>query len=268
MAYVLEKRVSKTPERFGNGAIEGVASAETANNAYANAAMVPLLALGIPSSPTIAVLMGAFIINGITPGPFLFTERPDAGVDGDRQLLRRQRDAADPQPAAGRAVGQAAQDPVQLHVRRRADLLRDRRLRPEAEPVRRLGDAGLRHARLPAAQARLAARAGDPGADPGADDGEVAAHHAGDLRRQLRHLPRPAGGARAARRAGDRARLHAASSRARSPRSGKPTPNRSRIVKQGGTHADPSPYPARRLGAAALASPAIAPELPAQARSR
>jgi putative tricarboxylic transport membrane protein len=53
-----------------------VASAETANNAYANAAMVPLLALGIPSSPTIAVLMGAFIINGITPGPFLFKEQP------------------------------------------------------------------------------------------------------------------------------------------------------------------------------------------------
>ena len=77
MAYVIEKRVSKTPERFGKGAIEGVASAETANNAYANAAMVPLLALGIPSSPTIAVLMGAFIVNGLTPGPFLFKERPD-----------------------------------------------------------------------------------------------------------------------------------------------------------------------------------------------
>ena len=77
MAYVIEKRVSKTPERFGKGAIEGVASAETANNAYANAAMVPLLALGIPSSPTIAVLMGAFIINGLTPGPFLFQERPE-----------------------------------------------------------------------------------------------------------------------------------------------------------------------------------------------
>jgi putative tricarboxylic transport membrane protein len=77
MAYVIEKRVSKTPERFGKGAIEGVASAETANNAYANASMVPLLALGVPSSPTIAVLMGAFIVNGITPGPFLFTERPE-----------------------------------------------------------------------------------------------------------------------------------------------------------------------------------------------
>jgi len=77
MAYVAEKRLSKTPERFGQGAIEGVAAPESANNAYANAAMIPFLTLGIPSSPTIAVLMGAFIINGITPGPFLFQERPD-----------------------------------------------------------------------------------------------------------------------------------------------------------------------------------------------
>ncbi len=77
MAYILEKRVSKHPEKFGTGVIEGVAAPETANNSYANASMVPLLALGIPSSPTIAVLMGAFIINGLTPGPFLFKERPD-----------------------------------------------------------------------------------------------------------------------------------------------------------------------------------------------
>jgi putative tricarboxylic transport membrane protein len=77
VAYVFEKRISKTPEKFGEGAIEGVAAPESANNAYANAAMIPLLTLGIPSSPTIAVLMGAFIINGLTPGPFLFKERPD-----------------------------------------------------------------------------------------------------------------------------------------------------------------------------------------------
>ncbi len=77
MSYVMEKRLSKHPERFGNGAIEGVAAPETANNAYANASMIPLFALGVPSSPTIAVLMGAFIINGLTPGPFLFQERPD-----------------------------------------------------------------------------------------------------------------------------------------------------------------------------------------------
>ena len=54
MAYVVEKRLSKHPERFGHGAIEGVAAPETANNAYANASMVPLFALGVPSSPTIA----------------------------------------------------------------------------------------------------------------------------------------------------------------------------------------------------------------------
>jgi putative tricarboxylic transport membrane protein len=77
MSYIIEKRISKTPEKFGTGVIEGVAGPETANNAYANAAMVPLLTLGIPSSPTIAVLMGAFIVNGLTPGPFLFQERPD-----------------------------------------------------------------------------------------------------------------------------------------------------------------------------------------------
>jgi putative tricarboxylic transport membrane protein len=77
VAYVVEKKVSKHPEKFGTGVIEGVASPETANNSYANGAMVPLLTLGIPGSPTLAVIMGAFIIHGLTPGPFLFHERPD-----------------------------------------------------------------------------------------------------------------------------------------------------------------------------------------------
>jgi putative tricarboxylic transport membrane protein len=77
MAYIVEKRLSRHPEKFGTGVIEGVASPESANNAYANASMIPLLVLGVPSSPTIAILMGAFIINGLTPGPFLFKERPD-----------------------------------------------------------------------------------------------------------------------------------------------------------------------------------------------
>lgn len=76
MSYALEKKVSKTPERFGKGAIQGVAGPETTNNAYANAAMIPLFTLGIPASPTIAVLMGAFLINGLQPGPRLITENP------------------------------------------------------------------------------------------------------------------------------------------------------------------------------------------------
>ncbi len=76
-SYALEKRVSRHPERFGKGAIEGVAGPETTNNAYANGALIPLFTLGIPASPTIAVLLGAFMMNGLTPGPFLFRDKPD-----------------------------------------------------------------------------------------------------------------------------------------------------------------------------------------------
>ncbi|MFC0531478.1 tripartite tricarboxylate transporter permease [Phytohabitans kaempferiae] len=77
VSYALEKRLSRHPERFGRGAVEGVATAESANNSYAQASMVPLLTLGIPGTATVAVLMGAFLINGITPGPFLFRDHPD-----------------------------------------------------------------------------------------------------------------------------------------------------------------------------------------------
>ncbi len=77
ISYIAEKRVSKTPERFGTGMIQGVAGPETANNAYANAALIPLFTLGIPGSPTVAVLMGAFMMNGLIPGPFLFRDHGD-----------------------------------------------------------------------------------------------------------------------------------------------------------------------------------------------
>ncbi|MHB1160542.1 MAG: tripartite tricarboxylate transporter permease [Chloroflexota bacterium] len=77
MSYVAEKKVSKHPEKFGTGVIQGVAGPETANNAYANAALIPLFTLGIPGSPTIAILMGAFMMNGLIPGPFLFKEHSD-----------------------------------------------------------------------------------------------------------------------------------------------------------------------------------------------
>ena len=77
LSYAVEKKVSKTPERFGKGMIEGVAGPETANNAYANAALIPLFTLGIPSSPTTAILMGAFMMNGLLPGPALFKDHGD-----------------------------------------------------------------------------------------------------------------------------------------------------------------------------------------------
>lgn len=77
MSYIVERKMSKYPEKFGTGVIEGIAGPETANNSHANAALIPLFTMGIPGSPTIAVLMGAFIMNGLVPGPLLFKDHPD-----------------------------------------------------------------------------------------------------------------------------------------------------------------------------------------------
>lgn len=75
-SYSVEKKVSKTPEKFGHGAIEGVAAPESANNAASGGAMIPLLTLGIPGSGTTAILMGALIMYNVQPGPLLFEEHP------------------------------------------------------------------------------------------------------------------------------------------------------------------------------------------------
>ncbi|OLC19236.1 MAG: hypothetical protein AUH33_06025 [Chloroflexi bacterium 13_1_40CM_68_21] len=77
MAYAIEKRVSKHPEKFGTGVIEGVAAPEAANNSATGGAMVPLLTLGLPSSATAAILLGAINIFGLRPGPLLAIEHPD-----------------------------------------------------------------------------------------------------------------------------------------------------------------------------------------------
>ena len=77
LSYALEKRISKNPEKFGTGAIEGVAGPETANNAGAGGAFVPLLALGIPPNAVMALLLGALIVHGVTPGPTFITKHPD-----------------------------------------------------------------------------------------------------------------------------------------------------------------------------------------------
>ena len=76
ISYSMEKRLSKHPEKFGTGIPEGVAGPETANNSYVGGALIPLFTLGIPCSPTIAILMGAFMLHGLTPGPTLFIENP------------------------------------------------------------------------------------------------------------------------------------------------------------------------------------------------
>lgn len=77
MSYSIEKKISKHPEKFGTGVIEGVAGPETANNAYSGASLIPMFTLGIPTSPAMAMLMGAFIMHGVAPGPTLFPEHPE-----------------------------------------------------------------------------------------------------------------------------------------------------------------------------------------------
>jgi len=77
LSYGLEKKISNRPEEFGKGAIEGVAGPESANNGSSSGAMVPLLTLGVPGSGTTAVILGAFIMYGIQPGPGLFRNHPD-----------------------------------------------------------------------------------------------------------------------------------------------------------------------------------------------
>ncbi len=77
LSYTTEKRLSKHPEEFGKGAIEGVAGPESANNSDTAGALVPLLTLGVPGGGATAVMLGAFIMYGIQPGPLLFQNRPD-----------------------------------------------------------------------------------------------------------------------------------------------------------------------------------------------
>jgi putative tricarboxylic transport membrane protein len=76
-AYMLEKKVAKPPRHFGEGDIRGVAAPESANNAGAQTSFIPMLTLGIPSNPTMALMIGALMIQGIAPGPQVMTERPE-----------------------------------------------------------------------------------------------------------------------------------------------------------------------------------------------
>lgn len=77
IGYALEKRIARDPSRFGHGAIEGIASPESANNCAVQTAFIPTLTLGIPGSPTMAVMLGALIVHGVQPGPGLMGDRPE-----------------------------------------------------------------------------------------------------------------------------------------------------------------------------------------------
>jgi TctA family transporter len=76
-AYTIEKKVARPPREFGHGDIRGVAAPESANNAGAQTSFIPMLTLGVPSNPTMALMIGALMIQGIQPGPQVMTQRPE-----------------------------------------------------------------------------------------------------------------------------------------------------------------------------------------------
>ena len=99
-SYTVEKRLSKTPEEFGKGAIAGVAGPESANNAGAQTSFIPLLTLGIPANPVMALMVGAMIIQGIVPGPNVASRTAGAVLGHHCQHVDRQPDADRAEPAA------------------------------------------------------------------------------------------------------------------------------------------------------------------------
>ena len=168
MAYSVEKSAAKQPERFGKGAMAGLVGPEAANNAASAGAMVPLLTLGIPGSASTAVLLAAFLLWGLRPGPLLMSQNPEFAWGliasmylGNLALVllnifaipRVRPDAARalPDPGAGRDRA--------LHDRH---LQRERQHRRDLDHVRR------RHRRLLHEAVRLLAGGGRPGAGPGA----------------------------------------------------------------------------------------------------
>jgi hypothetical protein len=182
LSYATEKKLTKHPEEFGNGAIEGVAGPEAANNASAAGTLVPLLTLGLPTSATAAIMLAGFQQFGLQPGPLLSCHQPDAGLGADRQPADRQLHAAGPEPAADRAVGQTAVDPAALALRGHP-AVRDAGHHRRQPLARRAGDAGSFGVWAMDAAFRLSDRAGGRRADPGPDGRTAAAPGAVDQRR-------------------------------------------------------------------------------------
>ena len=148
VSYALERRISKHPEEFGNGAVAGVAGPESANNAASTGAFVPMLALGIPTGPVIAVLMAALLIHGIAPGPTLVNEQPKlfwgfvaSMYVGNLMLLLLNL------PLVG-AVRQHPAHPLCVSLSDDHHVLHHRRLRGEQFGGRCLDHADLRRRRL------------------------------------------------------------------------------------------------------------------------
>jgi putative tricarboxylic transport membrane protein len=184
MSYGLAKKFSKNGTKFGSGEIEGVIAPETAAHAAGTSALLPMLALGIPGSPTAAVLLGGLLIWGLQPGPLLFVEQKDFvwGLIASMYL--------------GNLVGLIVVLTTVLdHRARHHRDLCHRGLHRAQRHARHLVHARLRHRRLRLQEARLPV--GAPGAGPGAGRqgrGFVPPVHAGVAGRGLDHVVQPPGG--------------------------------------------------------------------------
>ena len=128
-AYTLEKKIGDT-SKFGNGEIRGVAAPEAANNAGAQTSFIPLLTLGIPSNPVMALMIGAMMIQGIVPGAAGDDRTAGTLLGRDRQHVDRQPDARDPQPAVDRHMGKAANGTLPAALPVDPAVLLHRRLQP------------------------------------------------------------------------------------------------------------------------------------------
>ena len=187
LSYATEKKLTKHPEEFGKGAIEGVAGPEAANNASAAGTLVPLLTLGLPTTATAAIILVAIQSFGIQPGPLLLENEPDLVWASARQPLDRQHAAAGDQPADGTAVGEGVADPAALPLRG-DPVLRDARcLQRELPGVRRRPAARVRCARPGDATVRGAGAATDRGRHPRPQARGAADAGAGDLPGRREH---------------------------------------------------------------------------------
>ena len=187
LSYDVERQISRTPEKFGTGMIEGVAAPEAANNATAMAGFIPLLALGIPTTPALAILLGTLMINGLTPGPMLFQQQALLvwTVIGSMFIANTALLVLN-LPLVG-LWARISRVPYHVLAPDRARRLRRGRLCAAQHHVRRVGGDRLRHRRLRHAAPADAARSAGTGLPARAAVRAVAAPvdraagHAGDL---------------------------------------------------------------------------------------
>ena len=128
ISYVIEKKLSRHPEKFGTGMIEGVASPEACNNSAVGGTFIPLLSLGIPSNAMTAMLLGALMIYGVTPGPPFDQEHSRPLLGGGCEHVYRECLAPDSEPPSDSHLGEASQDSLLLPFLFYHSLLLDRRL--------------------------------------------------------------------------------------------------------------------------------------------